>query len=118
MKRILENLSLSVIESMQNIGSATPLTEHALTLTVYLGDVRGTIPEFMEIEAETPGLIFKYAELLGFKKELLPWSTTQLIQHYSRNKGKQKSREPCVLRCNLRFGHSQENLGKPRFSLN
>lgn len=91
MKRILENLSLSVTESMQKHRISYTLDKARFDIDRYLGDYE-YIPEFMEIEAETPGLIFKYAERLGFKKEnCLPWSTTELIQYYSRNKGKQKS---------------------------
>jgi len=42
----------------------------------------------MEIEAD-PDSIQKYAELLGFKKEdCLPWSTVELIKHYSRSESK------------------------------
>ena len=54
----------------------------------YLGDY-GYIPEFLEIEAESTDLIHKFAVLLGFKeKDCLPWSTTELIRHYSSRKEK------------------------------
>ena len=47
----------------------------------------GYIPEFLEIEAKNIDLIYKYALLLGFKeKDCLPWSTTELIKHYSSKK--------------------------------
>jgi len=50
------------------------------------------IPEFIEIEAENVDLIHKYAELLGFKTEdCLPWSTNELIQHYSLKRKKIES---------------------------
>ncbi len=63
--------------------------EHArFDIDRYFGKY-GYIPEFMEIEAENTGLIHKYAGLLGFKTEdCLPWSTTELIQHYSTDKDK------------------------------
>ena len=54
----------------------------------YIGDY-GYIPEFKKIEAENIHLIHKYAALLGFKaKDCLPWSTEELIRHYSFKKGK------------------------------
>jgi adenylate cyclase class IV len=46
----------------------------------------GFIPPFMEIEASEPA-IEKYAKKLGYeKKQCLPWSTDELIAHYSAKK--------------------------------
>jgi adenylate cyclase class 2 len=87
MKKILENLGLTVTESMQKHRVSYTLDHVRFDIDRYFGSY-GYIPEFMEIEAESIGLIRKYAELLGFKaRDCLPWSTNELIQHYSIKKG-------------------------------
>jgi predicted adenylyl cyclase CyaB len=88
MKKILENLGLTVTESMEKHRVSYTLDHVRFDIDRYFGSY-GYIPEFMEIEAEDTGLIHKYAELLGFKaKDCLPWSTNELIQHYSIKKSK------------------------------
>ena len=83
MKKILENLGLTVTESMEKHRVSYTLDHVRFDIDRYFGSY-GYIPEFMEIEAKNIGLIHKYAELLGFKaKDCLPWSTNELIQHYS-----------------------------------
>lgn len=82
-KTILKNLGLSVTESMEKHRVSYALDNVRFDIDRYFGTY-GFIPEFMEIEAQNSTLIYKYAALLGFKKEdCLPWSTTELIQHYS-----------------------------------
>ena len=86
-KLILENLGLNVTESMEKHRLSYKLEAARFDIDRYFGSY-GFIPEFMEIEAQDTGLIHKYAGLLGFKPEdCLPWSTTELIQHYSGNRG-------------------------------
>ena len=88
MKKILENLGLSIIENMQKHRVSYKLDHARFDIDRYSGDY-GYIPEFLEIEAENTDLIHKYAALLGFKaKDCLPWSTNELIRHYSFKKGK------------------------------
>jgi len=88
MKKILENLGLSVRESMEKNRVSYKLDHVRFDIDRYFGSY-DFIPEFMEIEAESTASIYKYAELLGFKKEdCLPWSTVELIQHYLGNRGK------------------------------
>ncbi len=83
MEKILENLGLSVIESMQKHRVSYTLDSARFDFDRYSGSY-GFIPEFLEIEAENTNLIYKYAVLLGFKeKDCLPWSTAELIRHYS-----------------------------------
>ena len=83
MEKILENLGLSVIESMEKHRVSYKLDDARFDFDRYSGSY-GFIPEFLEIEAENVDLIYKYAALLGFKeKDCLPWSTTELIRHYS-----------------------------------
>jgi adenylate cyclase class 2 len=88
MKEILENLGLSVTGSMQ---------KHRISYTIdhvrfdfdHYKESYNYIPEFLEIEAENTQVIHKYAGLLGFKAEdCLPWSTNDLIRHYSSRKVK------------------------------
>jgi predicted adenylyl cyclase CyaB len=86
MKTILENLGLFVIDSMQKNRVSYTLEGARFDFDQYHGD-HWYIPEFMEIEAKSIDLIYKYAELLGFEaKDCLPWSTTDLIKHYANNK--------------------------------
>ena len=88
MKKILENLGLTVTESMQKHRVSYTLDHTRFDIDRYAGSYR-YIPEFLEIEAENIDLIHKYAGLLGFKAEdCLPWSTNELIQHYSFKKTK------------------------------
>jgi predicted adenylyl cyclase CyaB len=88
MKKILEHLGLSVVESMQKHRVSYALDWLHFDIDKYTGDY-GYIPELLEIEAENIDLIHKYAEILGFKaKDCLPWSTNDLIHHYSFKKCK------------------------------
>jgi predicted adenylyl cyclase CyaB len=83
MEKILENLGLFVIESLQKHRVSYTLDRARFDFDRYSGNY-GFIPEFLEIEAENSDLIYKYAAVLGFKeKDCLPWSTTELIRHYS-----------------------------------
>jgi len=88
MRKILESLGLNVTESMQKHRVSYTLDHARFDIDRYFGSY-DYIPEFMEIEAENISLIHKYAERLGFKaKDCLPWSTNELIQHYSTKKSK------------------------------
>ena len=88
MKKILENIGLSITESMQKHRVSYTLDHARFDIDRYAGNY-GYIPEFLEIEAENIDLIHKYAALLGFKaKDCLPWSTNELIQYYSFKKAK------------------------------
>ena len=83
MKKILENLGLEVTESMEKHRVSYTLEHAQFDIDCYLDNYE-YIPEFLEIEAENIDLIYKYANLLGFRNDdCLPWSTTELIQHYS-----------------------------------
>jgi predicted adenylyl cyclase CyaB len=80
---ILKNLGLLVTGNVEKQRVSYRLEDAQFDIDRYLGEF-GFIPEFLEIEAEDIGHIHKYAELLGFKpEECLPWSTEDLIQHYS-----------------------------------
>jgi adenylate cyclase class 2 len=93
MRKILENLGLSVFESMEKHRVSYRLNKVRFDIDRYIGSY-AYIPEFMEIEAENVGLIHKYAAILGFREEdCLPWSTTELIKHYSKNNGKAENQE-------------------------
>ncbi|MGD0203185.1 MAG: CYTH domain-containing protein [Candidatus Bathyarchaeia archaeon] len=88
MKKILENIGLSITESMQKHRVSYTLNHTRFDIDCYAGDY-GYIPELLEIESENIDLIHKYAALLGFQaKDCLPWSTDELIRHYSFKKGK------------------------------
>jgi adenylate cyclase, class 2 len=86
MKTILESLGLSVIEKMQKHRISYKLEQARFDIDRYLGDY-SYIPEFLEIEAENPNSLHKYAAFLGFKAEdCLPWSTNELINYYVKRK--------------------------------
>ena len=88
MKKILECLGLSVVENMRKHRVSYALDRVHIDIDRYKGNY-GYIPELLEIEAENIDSIHKYAEILGFKaKDCLPWSTNDLIQYYSSEKGK------------------------------
>ena len=91
MKKILENLGLSIIEKMEKHRVSYKFEQARFDIDCYSGDY-GYIPEFLEIEAENNDSIHKYAELLGFKAaDCLPWSTQELIKHYSPKKSQEKT---------------------------
>ena len=88
MKKILENIGLSITESMQKHRVSYTIDHTRFDIDRYAGNY-GYIPELLEIESENIDLIHKYAALLGFQaKDCLPWSTDELIRHYSIKKGK------------------------------
>ena len=88
MKKILENLGVTVTECVEKHRVSYMLDHTRFDIDRYVGNY-GYIPEFLEIEGENVDLIHKYAGLLGFKAEdCLPWSTNELIQHYSFKKSK------------------------------
>jgi adenylate cyclase, class 2 len=89
MLRILQNLGLNVTGCMEKHRLSYKLENAQFDIDQYTGDY-AFIPEFLEIEAENISQIYKYAEVLGFKpKDCLPWSTEEVIQHYTKMKEKQ-----------------------------
>jgi predicted adenylyl cyclase CyaB len=85
-EKILGNLGLQVIDDMQKHRVSYKFGNMRFDMDCYLGRY-GFIPELMEIEAENIEEIHKYAALLGYKpKDCRPWSTTELIEHYSSKK--------------------------------
>ncbi len=90
MKKILEHLGLGVIECMQKHRTSYKVGNIRVDIDRYVG-AYGYIPEFLEIEAETTEQIYQFAEKLGVTaKDCLPWSTQELIRHYSASKNEEK----------------------------
>ena len=88
MQNILENLGLRKTENMLKHRVSYKLGNARFDIDRYL-EKYSFIPEFMEIEAEITEPIDHYAELLGFKpKDVLPWSTYDIVKHYSSKKEK------------------------------
>ena len=84
MKKILENLGLFVIDDTKKHRISYVLDQVRFDIDRYYGEY-DYIPEFLEIEAENTDLIHRHAALLGFKaKDCLPWSTSELVRHYSK----------------------------------
>jgi adenylate cyclase, class 2 len=91
MKKILENLGLSVTGSTQKYRVSYQLETAHFDIDHYIGQ-HSYIPELMEIEAESIHVIHKWAELLGFKaQDCLPWSINDLIKYYSPRNQVEKS---------------------------
>jgi predicted adenylyl cyclase CyaB len=87
-EKILQNLGLCVIDDMLKHRVSYKLESARFDMDRYL-DKFDFIPEFLEIEAENVEAIYKYAGLLGYKsKDCLPWSTKELIEHYSKKRKK------------------------------
>ncbi len=79
---ILQNLGLSVTMRMDKHRNSYKLGKVRIDIDKYQGEYT-YIPEFLEIEGPQEE-IGKYAVLLGFeKRDCLPWSTDDLIKHYS-----------------------------------
>ena len=113
MKKILENLGLSATESMQKHRVSYMLDHSRFDIDCYAGNY-AFIPEFLEIESENIDLIHKYAALLGFKAEdCLPWSTNELIRHYSFKKNKSKIKKSAVRSAKFGICLQSSHLDKP-----
>lgn len=79
--RILESIGLSVTEKMKKHRTSYILENVRFDIDRYQ-DTYEFIPEFLEIEGDVD-LIYKYASLLGFRKEdCLSWSTSDLTHYY------------------------------------
>jgi predicted adenylyl cyclase CyaB len=86
MREILESLGLEVTECMQKHRVSYRMGAAQFDFDKYSGRY-GFIPEFLEIEAQNTKEIHCFAEALGFQVEdCLPWSTQQLIRHYTNKK--------------------------------
>lgn len=87
-QKILGYLELEIIDDMSKHRVSYKLDSARFDIDRYL-DKYDFIPEFLEIEAENAADIHKYAKLLGYKaSDCLPWSTKELIEHYSKKKKK------------------------------
>jgi adenylate cyclase class IV len=82
-KKILEALGLLERGSIQKHRTSYELNNIKFDIDTHQKEL-SYVPTLMEIEAENIDLIYKYAELLGYKpKDCLPWSTEDVINHYS-----------------------------------
>jgi adenylate cyclase class 2 len=88
MVQILNNLGLTITGNLEKQRLSYKVGSARFDIDKYTGNY-AFVPEFLEIEAETVDQIHKLAGLLGFNpKDCLPWSTKELIQHYSNQRGK------------------------------
>jgi adenylate cyclase class 2 len=86
MQKILQSLGFVLIESMQKHRTSYELEGVHFDIDCYAGKYN-YIPEFLEIEADSIGSVYRYARKLGFKAEdCLPWSTVQVVEHYKKRK--------------------------------
>jgi predicted adenylyl cyclase CyaB len=90
-KKILGSLGLWAFETMQKHRTSYKLNGTRFDIDRYEGKY-AFIPEFLEIESNNIELIHKYAGLLGYgASDCLPWSTPDLISHYSKKKGEKET---------------------------
>jgi adenylate cyclase class 2 len=83
MKKILESLGLSAHSRMRKHRTTYVLDGTRIEFDKYL-DEYDYVPEFLEIEAKNVDAIYECARLLGYEiKECRPWTTMDLINHYS-----------------------------------
>jgi len=84
MLKILESLELTTTGKMEKHRISYKLEKAQFDIDKYTGAF-AFIPEFLEIEAEDIDQIYMYAELFGYNhRDCLPWSTEEIIQHYSK----------------------------------
>jgi predicted adenylyl cyclase CyaB len=84
MERILELLGLSVTGSIQKHRTSYKLKDVQIDIDT-LKKEYAFIPTYIEIEAKNIELIHKYAKLLGYRvDDCLPWTTSELINFYSK----------------------------------
>jgi predicted adenylyl cyclase CyaB len=80
---ILQKIGLSITQEMKKHRLSYKIGDVRFDIDRYVGEF-GFIPEFLEIEGSTKE-IKKYAGMLGFQeKDCLPWSTDELIAHYTK----------------------------------
>jgi predicted adenylyl cyclase CyaB len=85
MKVILESLGLRETRNLVKHRTSYKLEKTRFDIDSYKREL-DNIPTFLEIESDIDS-IYKYAQLLGFSPaECLPWSTDQVISHYSKDK--------------------------------
>ena len=85
MKEILQYLGFQSTQRMEKHRISYKIDDTRFDIDCYFGDY-GFIPPFVEVEGKEES-IRKYASLLGFQeKDCLPWSTDDLIKHYSKEK--------------------------------
>jgi len=86
---ILQNLGLTVKESMEKHRTSFKIGEVRVDIDRYFGDY-AFIPEFLELEGPESG-IREVAAWLGFQeKDCLPWSTDELIKRYGSKEKKRR----------------------------
>jgi adenylate cyclase class 2 len=85
-KAIIESIGLSPWLDMRKHRTTYVLFDSHFELDKYFGSF-DYIPWFLEIEAPDLETIYRYAELLGFRKEdCKPWTSLELADHYSLKK--------------------------------
>jgi predicted adenylyl cyclase CyaB len=83
LKKILESLGLSETGRIQKHRTSYRLDRIRFDIDTHENEL-SHIPSYLEIEAENVKLIYKYAELLGYRaKDCLSWSTEDVINYYS-----------------------------------
>lgn len=85
MSEILRSLGLSPWLEMEKHRVTYELDNTHFEIDKYHGTYE-FIPAFLEIEAADAAVVYKYAELLGFRKEdCRPWDALQVAQYYLRD---------------------------------
>jgi len=83
MRKILENLGMSVFNRMTKHRTSYELEGTHFEFDKYEGD-HSYIPEFLEIESKDSQTIYEYARLLNLKlDDIKPWSVKDIADYYS-----------------------------------
>jgi predicted adenylyl cyclase CyaB len=83
MKKILDGIGLVIVKKARKYRTEYEYKWTHFVLDKYL-DEYDFIPEFLEIEGKNVEEVYRFAELLGYKKEdCKAWTLNDLIKHYS-----------------------------------
>ena len=93
-RRILTGLGYEVwleMEKRRRSYSIDTLPGLHFVLDRFVGEL-AYVPEFLEVEADSPELLLKGLELAGFTlAQTVPWNAHDLIEHYRRREPRQES---------------------------
>ncbi|MBN2250833.1 MAG: class IV adenylate cyclase [Candidatus Altiarchaeota archaeon] len=82
-KSILEALDFTVSLEMRKQRTSYEISGVRFELDRYV-DQYSFVPEFLEIEAKDEDTLYRYAELLGFRRgDCRPWTIIEIAEYYS-----------------------------------
>jgi adenylate cyclase class IV len=86
MQSILKSLGFVVLDCIKKHRVSYEVKGVRVDIDQYMEEY-AYVPEFLEIEAKSLKEIHAFAKELGFNPEKsLPWTTTQVLEHYAKKK--------------------------------